>query len=120
MFRQFNDVINKTNSTLFIMGYSFSDEHINDIIENSLSNPFINIVLFLYSNKEECIKNEYLNKLITRAYIDSRLTIFFGDTLSDFENIISDILPIEAEKNPYREVIKQLEELVRTKNGDEE
>ena len=120
MFRQFNDVINKTNSTLFIMGYSFSDEHINDIIENSLSNPFINIVLFLYSNKEECIKNEYLNKLITRAYIDSRLTIFFGDTLSDFENIVSDILPIEAEKNPYREVIKQLEELVRTKNGDEE
>ena len=120
MFRQFNDVINKTNSTLFIMGYSFSDEHINDIIENSLSNPFINIVLFLYSNQEECLKNEYLKKLITRACIDSRLTIFFGDTLSDFENIVSDILPIEAEKNPYREVIRQLEELVRIKNGDEE
>ena len=120
MFRQFNDVINKTNSTLFIMGYSFSDEHINDIIENSLSNPFINIVLFLYSNQEECLKNEYLKKLITRAYIDSRLTIFFGDTLSDFENIVSDILPIEAEKNPYREVVRQLEELVRIKNGDEE
>lgn len=120
MFRQFNDVINKTNSTLFIMGYSFSDEHINDIIENSLSNPFINIVLFLYSNQEKCFKNEYLKKLITRAYIDSRLTIFFGDTLSDFENIVSDILPIEAEKNPYREVIRQLEELVRIKNGDEE
>ena len=120
MFRQFNDVINKTNSTLFIMGYSFSDEHINDIIENSLSNPFINIVLFLYSNQEKCFKNEYLKKLITRAYIDSRLTIFFGDTLSDFKNIVSDILPIEAEKNPYREIIKQLEELVGTKNGDEE
>ena len=120
MFRQFNDVINKTNSTLFIMGYSFSDEHINDIIENSLSNPFINIVLFLYSNQEECLKNEYLKKLITRACIDSRLTIFFGDTLSDFENIVSDILPIETEKNPYREVIRQLEELVRIKNGDEE
>ena len=86
MFRQFNDVINKTNSTLFIMGYSFSDEHINDIIENSLSNPFINIVLFLYSNKEECIKNEYLNKLITRAYIDSRLTIFFGDSIQHITN----------------------------------
>ena len=66
------------------------------------------------------LKNEYLKKLITRAYIDSRLTIFFGDTLSDFENIVSDILPIETEKNPYREVIKQLEELVRIKNGDEE
>ena len=61
-----------------------------------------------------------MKKLITRAYIDSRLTIFFGDTLSDFENIVSDILPIEAEKNPYREVIRQLEELVRIKNGDEE
>lgn len=120
MFRQFNDVINKTNSTLFIMGYSFSDEHINDIIENSLTNPFINIVLFLYSNHEECLKNEYLKKLITRAFIDSRLTIFFGDALSDFKNIVSDILPIEAEKNPYREIIKQLEELVGTKNGDEE
>ena len=120
MFRQFNDVINKTNSTLFIMGYSFLDEHINDIIENSLSNPFINIILFLYSNKEECAKNEYLNKIITRASIDSRLTIFFGDILSDFENIVSDILPIETEKSPYREVIKQLEELVRIKNGDEE
>lgn len=34
--------------------------------------------------------------------------------------LISDILPIETEKNPYREVIKQLEELVRIKNGDEE
>ena len=102
------------------MGYSFLDEHINDIIENSLSNPFINIILFLYSNKEECAKNEYLNKIITRASIDSRLTIFFGDILSDFENIVSDILPIETEKSPYREVIKQLEELVRIKNGDEE
>lgn len=118
MFRQFNEAINKSNSTLFIMGYSFLDEHINDIILSSLANPYINIVIFMYSNKEECLKNEYLNTMIKRAYFDNRITIFLGEFLGDFKNIVQDILPIEAEKDPHRELEKILSNLKLENSGD--
>lgn len=118
MFRQFNESINRSNSTLFIMGYSFLDEHINDIILSSLANPYINIVVFMYSNKEECLKNDYLNTMIERAYFDNRITIFFGEFLGDIKNIVQDILPIEAEKDPHRELEKILSNLKLKNSGD--
>lgn len=117
MFRQFNESINKNNSTLFIVGYSFLDEHINDIILSSLANPYINIVIFMYSSKKICLENEYLKEIIKRANVDSRITIFFGEFLGDFKNIVQDIFPVEAEKDSYRELEKILS---RLKSGDME
>ncbi|MGL5208939.1 SIR2 family protein [Cetobacterium sp.] len=118
MFRQFNEAINKNNSTLFIMGYSFLDEHINDIIESSMTNPYINIVIFMFDSKEISKKNKYLKKLIERAGVDNRITIFFGSLLGDFKKIVQELVPIEPEKDPYRELENILKSISNNKNGD--
>lgn len=118
MFRQFNEAINKSNSSLFIIGYSFLDEHINDIILSSLANPYINIIIFMYPSKKECLENEYLSELIKRANLDSRITIFFGEFLGDFKNIVQDLFPVEAEKDPYRELEKIVLSLKKENIGD--
>lgn len=119
LFRQFNESLNKSNNTFLVMGYSFLDEHINDLIESSLANPSINIILFLYMGKEVAQTNPYLKKLIEGAeeHHDNRITILFGNMLSDFEYIVKKFLPIENEKDPIIEIEKLLHAYKKVKNG---
>ena len=50
MFRQFIEFTNKPNSTLLVMGYSFLDDHVNDILTSALSNPDFNLIIFSYQS----------------------------------------------------------------------
>ena len=58
MFRIMENQLIKKNSTLVVMGYSFSDEHINRIILNALSVQSFN--LFIFGNSENINKLKYL------------------------------------------------------------
>lgn len=49
LFRRFADAINKPQSVLICLGYSFYDEHINDIIYQALSNPSFTLFIVNYS-----------------------------------------------------------------------
>lgn len=57
-----------------IMGYSFLDEHVNDIIMNALSNPSLQLVIFTYSIEE--YSSDFMKKLFQLAATDHRITIF--------------------------------------------
>ena len=46
LFRELSIQLQKPNSLLFIMGYGFGDEHINNIISQSLSNPDFTLIVF--------------------------------------------------------------------------
>lgn len=46
LFREFSINVQKNNSVLFIMGYGFPDEHINQIIKQGIDNPDITIIIF--------------------------------------------------------------------------
>ncbi len=90
LFRQFAQAINQPQSVLFCIGYSFYDEHINDIIRQALSIPSFTLIIANYSplpslkdlleellkisdgNKyNELIKHsiEELNKIIEKDFI---------------------------------------------------
>lgn len=116
MFRQFIEFCNKPNSTLLVMGYSFLDEHVNDIITNALSNPDFNLIVFSYSNKDGEWISPYLKGLIERSKEDSRITLFFRNFLGDFQYITSYLVPYPNSDNTEKVI---LETIKRLKGGME-
>lgn len=97
MFRQFIEFINKPGSTLLVMGYSFLDEHVNDIIANALSNPSFNLIVFSFLEESELDEDSYLKKLFKSSKTDPRITILSGKILGNFEYITKVLMPPEKE-----------------------
>lgn len=58
LFREFSINMQRSNSVLFIMGYGFPDEHINQIIKQGLDNPELTIIIF-GDIEEENLKKFY-------------------------------------------------------------
>jgi len=59
LLRMFSNNIDKENAVLFVLGFSFADEHICEIVNRAIkSNPTLLVVIFAYSkNGEEKIRN---------------------------------------------------------------
>lgn len=54
LMRMYSNTLEKENSLLFVMGFSFEDEHILKITERAVrTNPTLLIVIFAYTDKEE-------------------------------------------------------------------
>lgn len=104
MFRQFIESVNKSNSTLIIMGYSFGDEHINDLITNALTNPSLNLVIFSYMDITDPNLSEYQKRLHEKCKDDPRITIFFGSTLGNFDCIVRYLIPY-ADDNDIESIL---------------
>ena len=88
LIREFQIKLSLPNSVLFIIGYSFSDEHLNNIIYQTLaSNSSISIVIF----------GEYADSPLSKIN-DSRIYRIFGKNSSGenihyFEYIVNSLLP---------------------------
>ena len=86
--REFQNKLSQPNSALFIIGYSFSDEHINNIIYQSLaSNSSMSIVIF----------GEHPNCPLTKIE-DNRIYHIFGEDSKNrkihyFKYIVNKLLP---------------------------
>ncbi|KLO21559.1 SIR2 family protein [Marinitoga sp. 1155] len=115
LFRAFVNYINRKNSTLIVMGYSFLDVHVNDIIANALSNPDFNLVVFSYAKKGDKNIPEFLEKLFDLSREDSRITIFSGPILGRFEYIVEYLIPYYTENN-FEEIF--INTLKKLKEGD--
>lgn len=95
MFRIMENQLAKKNSTLLVMGYSFSDEHINRIILNALAVSSFNLVIL--GNSDNIIKLQKLK--------DNRITIIYSaDKIHYFENIVNKVLP-----NMYPDIVEEKE-----------
>lgn len=59
LLRMFSNNIDKENAVLFVLGFSFADEHICEIVNRAIkSNPTLLVVIFAYSkNGEKKIRN---------------------------------------------------------------
>lgn len=57
LMRLFSNSLEKENSVLFVMGFSFADEHIRDIVLRAANtNPTLEIIIFSYGNEYEHIE----------------------------------------------------------------
>lgn len=88
LFRHFAYCTSQPQSVLFTVGYSFCDEHFNDIIYQALSNPsFTLIIVDFYGTRgsEEIKRLKELN--------DPRIIILEGDFFGDFLTLADTLMP---------------------------
>lgn len=81
LFRQFASTITQSQSVLVTIGYSFSDDHFNDIIYQALSNPTFTLIVVDFQGT----RNEYINSL--KELNDPRIIILEGEFFGDFRYI---------------------------------
>ena len=99
LFRQFSQTINQPQSVLFCVGYSFYDEHINDIIKQALSIPSFTLIIANFTPiKDPNSPIEELRKLNDKRIIiidetDSNQSTFIGF----IDNVMPDLY--EEEEN---------------------
>ncbi|WP_417236136.1 SIR2 family protein [Bizionia paragorgiae] len=105
MFREFQRKLLEPLSVLFVIGYSFSDEHVNNIIYQALAtNSTMNLVVINDVSDRDIFKIE-----------DDRIFKIWGEKsdgqkIHYFNNIINDILPnvnaFKSESNSLNQFVK--------------
>ncbi len=84
LFRVMENNIVQRNSVLIVLGYSFSDDHINRVILNGLAVPSFRLIVFG--------SGQNISKLITLG--DSRITVVNSDDkIHYFKNFVEKVLP---------------------------
>lgn len=111
MLRQFVEALNKHNAVLIIAGYSFLDEHINDIIANAVANPDFNLLIFSFEEEPQNNQSAFLRQLYQDAKNDTRITIFYGNFFGDFKNIINLLMPFPETNNPMQDIFSVFQSL---------
>lgn len=116
LFRKFADRLQQPEAVLFSIGYSFYDEHINDIIYQALANPSFTLITVNFSG----IKNSPELKRL-KELEDPKIIICEGPYLGDFKMFSKEILPNIDEYDTRSEVAKSLKKLFEEKsnNGDD-
>jgi len=110
LFRNFSKCLTETQNTLVIVGYSFLDEHINDIIRTGLYNPNLSLIVYSYS----LITNTsslFLQTLKARSGSDNRIIIFEGNLVGDFSNVVKYLIPLSTFIPAKDTIIETLKEL---------
>lgn len=101
LFREFQNKLLEPHSVLFVIGYSFSDRHVNDIIYRALAtNSTINVVIFGTKPNEEERKNKPIffiddNRIFTISgteYKDEGKKEMIG-TINYFDYIVNNLIP---------------------------
>ena len=116
LFRRFAEAINKPQSVLFCLGYSFYDEHINDIIFQALSNPSFTLFIVNYSPKPESPPEiERLKKLG-----DKRIVILdqSEESQSTFVGFVKNVLPDLYEQADEERIAETRSKLFAAAKGD--
>lgn len=101
LFREFQNKLLEPHSVLFVIGYSFSDRHVNDIIYRALAtNSTLNVVIFGRKPEEEEKKDKPIffiddNRIFTisgKIYQDEEKTKLIR-TINHFDYIVKELLP---------------------------
>lgn len=82
LMRMMSNSLEKENSVLFVMGFSFADEHIRNIVKRALkTNPTLVVFIFAHTDKD---KDNYVNLL---GKNDSNLIILTPSQFSNKNNL---------------------------------
>lgn len=112
LFRNFSKCLTESQNTLVIIGYSFLDEHINDIIRTGLYNPNLTLIIHSYLLVDQK-SPVFLQNLKSRSISDHRLIIFEGSLVGSFENIVKHLIPLNSFIPPKETIIETLKELIK-------
>ena len=121
LFREFQHKMLEPNTVLFVIGYSFSDEHVNDIIYRALAtNSTMNLVIFgnLKEDKEITqISDNRIFRLFETETEEGKIPLHY------FERVVEDILPdldaFKQEDALLHKFINELDSSRKTKQDED-
>lgn len=113
LFRQFASTINQSQSVLITIGYSFGDDHFNDIIYQALSNPTFTLIVVDFQGT----RNEYIKNL--KELNDPRVIILEGEFFGDFLTFSDTLMPNFNNIDNYEKVANTLNELLSPRENQE-
>jgi hypothetical protein len=87
LFRQFASTITQSQSVLITIGYSFGDDHFNDIIYQALSNPTFTLIIVDFSGT----RSDYIKNM--KELNDPRIIILEGEFFGDFLTFSDTLMP---------------------------
>ncbi len=122
LMRYMLDSLRTDNNILFVIGYKYGDEHINEIIKKSLVNPNNIYYFFDYNclSSDLSKQNGSINKTDQVNFLTyikdvsektSNINIIQGKNLASFEFFVNYIFPAAAEKTDEEKLIKILDEM---------
>lgn len=114
LFRHFAHCISQPQSVLFTIGYSFYDEHFNDIIYQALSNPTFTLVIIDFNG---CEKSAEIKRL--KDLNDPRIIIIEGHFLGDFLTLANTLMPDFMDTSSEDKVTKTLNNLLNNKTEND-
>ena len=109
LFRQFATTITQPQSVLITVGYSFYDEHFNDIIYQALSNPTFTLIIVDFTGT----KNLEIQRL--KDLNDPRIIILEGEFFGDFLTFADTLMPNFNEGSSAENIATTLNSLLTTK-----
>ena len=98
LFRRFAEVIARPQSTLFVFGYGFGDEHVNAIIRQALAIPSFTLVVVDPDPQSDFVR-------VLKQRKDKRVWIFSGKVLGSFSGFVNYALPDLRDEDIRRQVI---------------
>ena len=129
LFREFQNRLLEPHSVLFVIGYSFIDRHVNDIIYRALAtNSTINVVIF--GNKPEASQSTekpifFINDnrifTINGAIYEDEEYQNKTDTINHFDFIVNNLIPnLDAFRQDDDMLNKFMESLKKERRKDED
>lgn len=98
LFRRFAAAIVRSQSTLFVLGYGFGDEHVNAIIRQALAVPSFTLVIV-----DPSPTSDFVGRLKVKH--DRRVWIMSGATFGTFGGFVQHVLPDLRDEDVRRKVI---------------
>ncbi len=112
LFREFQKKLMQDKNVLIVIGYSFSDEHINNLIYQALTIPNFRLIIFQNSERENIQQLIKLN--------DPRIWIIGGEDgdkkVHYFDYVVNDLLPDIDQEKIEDSVDKVLKNLLKKKS----
>ena len=106
LFRQFSATISQPQSVLISYGYSFCDEHINDLIYQALTIPSFTLIIVDFNGSSTSKEILRLKDLA-----DPRIIIIEGKQIGDFPFFVENLLPDFIGSNINEKIASTLNKL---------
>ncbi|MBX3458535.1 MAG: SIR2 family protein [Planctomycetes bacterium] len=88
LFRDFAASLCRPNTTLFVYGYSFGDDHINRVIKDMLTLPSTHLVIIARSDT-----GERLSRFVSGVNNQNQLTVLKGKHFADLKQLAMRYIP---------------------------
>ena len=111
LFREFQARIVRDQSVLFVLGYGFGDEHVNNVIFRALTIPTFRLIAFVPPNADGVVAE-------LRSLNDPRIWLIGGDGPTEkskahyFDTIVDKFMPEAPDDKVDKAVSKALQKLI--------